>query len=88
MKKLMKKYLFSVISVASILLIIFSVYINVLNIQSQKKEEFHTVFKHTSYILDKLAEEKEHDEDLFINSYLTRAKKLLMCYQNIASMML
>ncbi len=76
MKKLMKKYLFSVISVASILLIIFSVYINVLNIQSQKKEEFHTVFKHTSYILDKLAEEKEHDEDLFINSYLTRAKKI------------
>ena len=76
MKKLMKKYLFSVISATSILLIIFSTYINMLDIQSQKKEEFHTVFKHTSYILDKMEEEKEYNEDLFISSYLTRAKKI------------
>ena len=74
MKKLIRKYVTIAVSLAAIVLMGLSVYINIKTIQEKKRQEFHTVFEHTSYVLSNMEKEKEYNEELFIDSYLSRAK--------------
>ena len=76
MKKLIRKYVTIAVSLAAIVLMGLSVYINIKTIQEKKRQEFHTVFEHTSYVLSNMEKEKEYNEELFIDSYLSRAKKV------------
>ena len=76
MKKLIRKYVTIAVSLAAIVLMGLSVYINIKTIQEKKRQEFHTVFEHTSYVLRNMEKEKEYNEELFIDSYLSRAKKV------------
>ena len=75
-KILIRKYVTIAVSLVAIILMVISVYINIINVQQKKKEEFHTVFKHTSYVLNNIEKEAEYNQELFIDSYLSRAKKI------------